>query len=212
MHIDVQLSGFSLNLWGEEARTEVSTSVRNDLHRWYANLPEDWFDNPEPTFPDGTPRHGGKRTFMKPLSTAWRADLTEDGFTLSFAHTRDGGPWGLRLQQYGNDDIRPVKKKALTIPVTAEARGLSARAFQAKTGNKLFVVKGEAAKKNPDVIGSLVWEDPSGDLHAAYVLRKRSQVPPLRERRGHDAIPSEQQLQEWTIAAYNRYFTYANNL
>lgn len=211
MQIDVQLSGFTLDLWGEEARTEVSESVRNDLRRWYANLPEDWFDSPEATFPDGTPRHGGKRTFMNPLSTAWRADLTKDGFTLSFTHTRDGGPWGLRLQQYGGE-IRPVTKKALTIPVTAEARGLSARVFQAKTGHKLFMVKGEAAKKNPDVIGSLVWEDPAGDLHAAYVLRKRSQVPPLKERRGHDAIPTEQQFQEWTIAAYNRYFTYSQKI
>lgn len=206
MHIDVQLSHFALDFWGEAARAEVSDAVRYDLCRWYAHLPEDWFDNPEP-FPDGTPRHGEKRTFMKPLSTAWRADLTAEGFTLSFTHSRDGGPWGLRLQQYGDDDIRPVKKKALTIPVTAEARGVTARAFEAKTGHNLFVVKGEAAKKNPDVIGSLVWEDPAGALHAAYVLRKRSQVPPLRERRGHDAIPSEQQLLEWTAAAYNDYLT-----
>lgn len=210
MQISVQLKNFSLDLWGDEAKREVSTAVRDNLHNWYANLPEDWFDNPN-SFPDGTPRHAGKRTFMKPLSTAWRAELTNDGFNLSFSHTRDGGPWGLRLQQYGGE-IRPVRKRALTIPVTAAARGLSARAFQAKTGNKLFLVKGEAAKKNPDVIGSLVWEDPAGDLHAAYVLRKRSQVPPLRERRGHDAIPSNQQIQEWTIAAYNRYLTFSKNL
>ena len=207
MRIDVQLSGFGLKLWSDEARTEVANAVRDELHSWYANLPEDWFDNPEP-FPDGTPRHAGKRTFMRPLSTAWRAELTAEGFALTFAHTRDGGPWGLHLQQYGNDDIRPVKKKALTIPVTADARGLSVRAFQAKTGRNLFVVKGEAAKKNPDVIGSLVWEDPAGALHAAYVLRKRSQVPPLKERRGHDAIPSEQQMLEWTRDAYTTYLTY----
>lgn len=194
--------------FNESALAEVAEQVRNNIQSWYANLPEDWFDNPKP-FPDGTPRHAGKRTFMAPLSTGWKYNTQNTGFSIFFAHTReDGSPWGLRLQQYGDDDIRPVKKRALTIPVTAEARGLSARAYQAKTGHDLFVVKGEAAKKNPDVIGSLVWEDPEGDLNAAYVLRKRSSVPPLKERRGHDAIPSDDQLSEWAVRAYNNYLRY----
>ena len=116
----------------------------------------------------------------------------------------DGSNWGLRLQQYGGE-ITPKRKRALTIPVTAEAKGRTVRQFSTDTEKKLFVVKGDAAKKNPDIIGSLVWEDPMGALHAAYVLRKRSNVPPLKERRGHDAIPTNEQLGDWTVKAYNNY-------
>lgn len=188
-------------VWNEAVLADVALSTKNAVQSWYAHLPEDWFDNPEP-FPDGTPRHGGKRTFMAPLSTDWLVALKDGGFDLFFAKRRnDGSLWGLRLQQYGGE-IRPKKKRALTIPVTAEARGHTVRAFEAATGRRLFLVKGEAAKRNPDAIGSLVWEDPAGDLHAAYVLRKRSKVPPLRERRGHDAMPSEEQLKKWAADAY----------
>lgn len=188
-------------VWNEARLRDVANVTKDSLQSWYSKLPEDWFDNPDP-FPDGTPRHGGKRTFMAPLSTDWRIVLKENGFDLVFANKRDdGSPWGLRLQQYGGV-ITPKKKKALTIPVTAEARGKTVRAFSAETGKKLFLVKGEAAKRNPDAIGSLVWEDPMGDLHAAYVLRKRSKVPSLRKRRGHDALPSEEQLKKWALEGY----------
>lgn len=193
----------------KSALNQVAGMVRDDIHSWYASLPEDWFDNTSP-FPDGTPRHEGKRTFMAPLSTAWKYETHNNEFSVYFAkHRPEGGNWGLRLQQYGGE-IRPVKKRALTIPVTAEARGLSARAYQAKTGHDLFVVKGEAAKKNPDIVGSLVWEDPEGDLHAAYVLRKRSEVPPLKKRRGHDAIPTDDQLTKWAVRAYNNFLKYSD--
>lgn len=205
MQIEVRLRELGQQLWGSAPLADIAEVVRTEVQGWYANLPENWFDNTEP-FPDGTPRHGGKRTFMRPLSTSWQTELRADGFNVYFLNPRtDGSPWGLRLQQYGGT-ITPVKKKALTIPVTAEARGVSARTFQQQTGKNLFVVKGDAAKRNPDVVGSLVWEDPAGDLHAAYVLRKRSEVPPLKERRGHDAIPSEQQIVEWTRNAYIDYF------
>ena len=149
---------------------------------------------------------------MPPLSESWKYVLTENGFDLDFYFQKRNdkvGPWGLRLQHYGGE-IRPVKKRALTIPVTAEARGLSARAFQAKTGKKLFMVKTKKAK-DPSHIGSLVWEDPMGDLHAAYVLRSRTYVPPLRERRGHEAIPTDEQLQEWSARAYTNYLRFLSN-
>lgn len=210
--MEIQITNFreriSALFFGEDMLKRVAADVRNQIHAWYAQLPEDWFDNPEP-FPDGTPRHAGKRTFMAPLSTAWKYELQNNGFNIYFMEKRpDGGNWGLRLQQLGGV-ITPKKKRALTIPVTAEARGRSARQFTADTGKNLFMVKGEAAKKNPDVIGSLVWEDPEGDLHAAYVLRKRSEVPPLKKRRGHDAIPSNEQLSDWAVRAYNNFLKYS---
>lgn len=199
MDIQIQMRALSQRLWGPEAIGNVATLVRDEVHAWYANLPEDWFDNTA-SFPDGTPRHAGKRTFMRPLSTNWKTEAQGSGFSIYFDTKREGAPWGLRLQQYG-DTITPEKKRALTIPVTAEAKGVSARVFQTKTGKDLFLVKGDAAKRNPDMVGSLVWEDPAGALHAAYVLRTRSEVPPLKKRRGHDAIPTEDEIMGWTKQA-----------
>ena len=196
-----RISALFLN---KEALSIVAEEVRNSINSWYANLPENWFDNTDP-FPDGTPRHDGKRTFMIPLSTSWEHKAQKNEFNIFFNKRReDGSNWGLRLQQYGGE-ITPKRKRALTIPVTAEAKGRTVRQFSTDTGKKLFVVKGDAAKKDPDIIGSLVWEDPMGALHAAYVLRKRSNVPPLKERRGHDAIPTNEQLGDWTVKAYNNY-------
>lgn len=191
-------------LFGPEAFERIAYLTKESVQQWYASLPADWFDNPEP-FPDRTPRHAGVRTFMYPLTTSWIEEADKDGFSIQFKEKRkaDGSTssnWGLRLQQYGGT-ITPKKKRALTIPVTAEARGKSARQFVQDTGRKLFAV----GKKEGDKAGTLVWEDPAGDLHAAYVLRTRSEVPPLKERRGHDAIPSDEQLSEWAGKAFSLY-------
>lgn len=194
----------------EKALNAVARGTRDSLHDWYAELPEDWFDNTEP-FPDGTPRHAGARSFMAPLSTAWQYAVRENGFDVFFDEKRkeEGMPsanWGLALQQYG-DTIKPVQKKALTIPVTAEARKRTAKMYQEATGHKLFAVKRKDAK-DPSHIGSLVWEDPMGELHAAYVLRTRAEVKPLRERRGHDALPSPDLIQKWAVDTYSAYLKY----
>ena len=197
--------------FGENMLTQIARDTRDAVHAWYAKLPEDWFDNPKP-FPDGTPRHDGVRTFMAPLRSAWEWAVADNGFEITFAETRkvpgkSSTAWGLRLQQYGQV-IKPVEKKALTIPVTAEARGRTAKMFEQATGHKLFVVKKREAK-DPNHIGSLVWEDPGGELHAAFVLRKSADVKPLRERRGHDAIPSAEQLGEWAADSYLKYLKYS---
>lgn len=187
-------------LSGAEVQDFVANSTREAVQGWYKALPEDWFDNPEP-FPDGTSRRGPKRSFMFPLTTEWKVEHGAGGFALTFKHGREGSSnWGLRLQQYGGE-IRPVKKRALTIPVTNEARGRSVHEFEAATGRRLFRV----GQKEGDYVGSLVWEDPTGDLHAAYVLRTRSRAPSLKERRGHDALPSAEQLGGWAAQAWARY-------
>ena len=193
--------------FGKAGLEFVAAETRNSVQAWYQSLPEDWFDNKDP-FPDGTPRHAGVRTFMMPLGTSWEWEIENNSFSLNFKHarTKNGDTtsnWGLRLQQYGGW-IRPVKKKALTIPVTADARGKTVRQFQADYGRKLFAVGKEDGQK----LGTLVWEDPAGELHAAYVLRKSSYVKPLKERRGHDALPSKVQLQTWAAKAYSD-FLYA---
>ena len=205
--MQVEISNFQRTLqalfFDERAMRAVAEDVTDSIKEWYAQLPEDWFDNPDP-FPDGTPRHAGTCNFMNPLSENWEYELDENGlgFSVNFKtfRTKNGtrSNWGLRLQQLGGW-IRPVKKKALTIPVTADARGKTVREFQAQYGRKLFKVGKEDGHK----LGTLVWEDPAGDLKAAYVLRKSSYVKPLKERRGHDALPSNEQLQQWAAKSYS---------
>lgn len=186
-------------LLDDDALKDVARLTRDDVHKWYRDLPEDYFDNPEP-YPDGTPRHGRARSFMYPLTTAWQYETIENGFSVFFKHGRgDSSYWGLRLQQYGSKDlpggaITPVKKRALTIPVTSDAHGRSTREFEQATGKSLFLV----GKEEGDKLGTLAYEDENGFLHAAYVLRTRSVVPSLKERRGYDAIPTHAQFAMWT--------------
>ena len=158
---------------------------------WYIALPEDYFDNPEP-FPDGTPRHGGARTFQRQLGISWFVEPEgDDSFNIYFSNNRDNGsPWGLRLQHYGGD-IEPQNARALTIPVTAEARGRRADAFAAELQRDLFVV-GRNGEENE---GTLCWRDDQGQLHAAYLLRKRATIKPLEERLGRPALPPDEFLQ-----------------
>lgn len=187
----VRLAKAGLN--AQEALDFTARATRNRVQLWYARLPEDWFDNPHP-FPDGSPRHAGARTFMQPLKSSWQYEVDGEGFTIFFKHGRQGGTsnWGLRLQQYGGT-IKPVKRKALTIPLTAEARGMRASTFEKHFNRKLFTVGKESGEK----LGTLVWEDEAGFLHAAFALRKSSTVKPLRARRGYDAIPTPAEIEAW---------------
>lgn len=174
----------------DRATEEAAKATNNWVKEWYARLPEDYFDNPEP-FPDGTPRHDGARTFKMPLATSWFVEREDDNsFSIFFKNNRDdGSPWGLRLQHYG-DEITPVKAAALTIPVTADARNRSAAEFQMEFQRELFVV----GRNNDENEGTLCWRDDQGKLHAAYLLRKKSNVPSLEERRGHPALPPDADL------------------
>jgi hypothetical protein len=188
----------------------VARETRNKVQLWYTKLPQDWFDSTEETFPDGTPRHGGVRTFMQPLKSSWQYETDDSGFSVFFKHNRTGNGsssnWGLRLQQYGGT-ITPKNKKALTIPVTAEARGMRASTFEKKYNRNLFVV----GKNREQGEGTLAWEDEAGKLHAAFVLRKKSVVKSLRERRGHDAIPSEKELADWATENFIHYINFVLN-
>lgn len=170
----------------------TAEGAEEGIKAWYRKLPENWFDSRKAEFPDGTAKHGGPRTFMRALTRYWKAeDVSEKGFTLQFRHDReDGSPWGLRLQEYG-DTITPKRKRALTLPVTAEARGMSATRFS-ETVHKLFPVGTQNPQGNK--LGTLVWEDAGGELHAAYVLRKSSTIKPLIQRRRHHGIPTPYQL------------------
>ena len=140
---------------------------------------------------------------MRALTRHWYHEVTADGgFSLFFKSPReDSVPWGLRLQQYGGVVV-PRRKRALTIPVTAEARGVSAADFEQATGRRLFLLKGEDLE--PDEVGTLAYEGEDGRPHAAYKLRRRSEVPSLRKRRGHDALPSREELARLVFPNFRR--------
>lgn len=170
---------------------------------WYRALPADYFDNPAP-FPDGTSRREGQRSFMRGL-TNWQLEPdSEGGFTLGFTNPQENGVlYGLRHHEYGSpaEGVKPVKARALTIPLTAKAKGRRADEFEAQTGLELFLVK-RHDNPDPELIGTLCWEDEQGALHAAYALRTRSHLAPLKERRGHPAVPTEESLGEFFSNAF----------
>lgn len=168
------------------------------LHEHYRKLPEDWFDSTKPNFPDGTPKHGRGRTFMRALSTDWEVGrVGRSSFSLVFQRTREGGsPWGLRMQEYGGT-IRPKRSRSLAIPLTAEARGRRAAEFSA-TVHPLFAVR---RKEGDGKGGTLVWKDAGGKLHAAYALRKSVTLKPLIKRRRHHGVPTEYQLRRMAAPA-----------
>lgn len=183
-------------LRGAMERAADDTAEKVKAH--YRKLPEDWFDSTEPSFPDGTPKHGRARTFMRALSTHWQVEhVSAGGFSLAFRASRDdGSPWGLRLQEYGGT-ITPKKARSLTIPLTAEARGRRASEYSASV-HPLFAI---GTKQSDGKGGTLVWKDGAGKLHAAYALRKRVEIQPLMERRHHHGIPTEHQLRSMASAA-----------
>lgn len=192
MKIEVKLPDYPLLEPAEKMRRAMkvtATGTQRALSAWYASLPADYFDSSNAAFPDGTSKRNRARSFMAALSSSWRAEEVNDsGFTLAFRHSRDNGsPWGLRLHQYGGA-IRPKQARALTIPMTAEARGMRVAEFV--THRALFKIgrKGDATQ------GILAYREADGTPHAAYALRSSAYVAPLRQRRGHDAIPTKAQL------------------
>ena len=185
---------------------DTAQDARDAIQQWYNRLPEDYFDSDDANFPDGTPKHGQARTFMRALTQNWEwREITDSGFSLIFNTRReDGSPWGLRLHEYGGT-IKPKKARALTIPLTAEARGRRAREFSG-LGRHLFKVGGSQA--TGDKLGTLVWEDAAGQLHAAYALRKSAKIEPLYKRRGHHAIPQPQELSQLISPYFSRHINY----
>lgn len=188
----------------DDVKRGVGEVMQDRIASYYAGLPQDYFDNPAP-FPDGTSRRGCSRRWMYALSQSgrgdaggWQSEWVGDTLEVFFVNPeRDRVAYGLRLHQYGGT-ITPKNVAALTIPLTSAARGVRAADFL----HELFLVKGDAAKEDPELIGTLCWKDEAGALHAAYALRKSSTIPPLRERRGHDALPGEGMLARFLHDAF----------
>lgn len=123
-------------------------------------------------------RLGGRRTnFWAGVADDTQvAEVREDGATVAIGG--DGGQ-RIRIHIYGGD-IVPKVKKALTIPLVAEAHGIRAAEYEQRTGRNLFPVKGKSA---------LFEERPDGGVRAVYALRKRVTIP-----RDPEALPDDEVL------------------
>ena len=162
----------------DAACRELTPGFVGAIRTWYSSNPESWFDGPE--HPPDRPR-----SYMRGIIAGWHEGTDSHALHAVFMSGSDTH-YGLRLHQYGGT-IRPVTRKALTIPIDPRARSVRAREFESIVGSRLFIVRGSAER------AILAWRD--GDtLRPAYALRKSSRVPSLRERRGYDALPSKDEL------------------
>jgi phage antirepressor YoqD-like protein len=80
-----------------------------------------------------------KTNFWNQIANATSVtEVSETGAVVSVAEDR------FRIQLFGGE-IRPKNKKALTIPLVKEARGLFARSYETKFNTRLFTIKGRRA-------------------------------------------------------------------
>lgn len=154
------------------------------IREWYQDKPENFFDGPNhPT--------EKARAFMRGVILGWMAgDATTDALHAIFKGANsDGVAYGLRLHQLGGT-IHPTQSQALAIPIASSAHGIRPFEFEHHLHRKLFLLKN---RTEPEKIGTLAWSDENG-VHAAYALRKSAYIPPLKKRRGYDAIPSNAEI------------------
>lgn len=69
--------------------------------------------------------------------------------------------------------IRPTNAKALTVPVSDEAKGRRAGEFE-QGGRELFTLD---IVGDPDTVGLLGYAEEDGDFHALFVLRSKVEQP-----------------------------------
>ena len=115
-----------------------------------------------------TARGKGGRHFWRDLARSVQVEsASESSVSVYTAHV------AAAQKQFGGT-IRPVNAKALTIPVSDEARGKRASEFESG-GRELFVLD---LGKDTDTIGLLGYADTDGDFHALFVLRRKvTQAP-----------------------------------
>lgn len=78
------------------------------------------------------------------------------------------------IHRHTGGDIFPDTAKALTIPVSHEARGKRAREFE-RGGRPLFTLD---IQGDPETLGLLGYAEPDGAFHPLYVLRSRVHQDP----------------------------------
>jgi len=74
---------------------------------------------------------------------------------------------------HGDFIIRPKNKRALTIPISDEAKGKTVAEFELG-GHELFPIKA----KGPETKGILAYLDAGGNLHPLFALRTKAQQKP----------------------------------
>ncbi len=126
----------------------------------------------------------------------WGKSVVKKARANAMSHSRDGKFWpsianAVNLQNVSNNQvtvgitgadlhnkgvhkhfggiIRAKNKKALTIPITAEAKGKNAEELNID-GHNLFMLK---KSKQGYTLGFLGYNDTAGNFHALFVLRKQ---------------------------------------
>jgi hypothetical protein len=87
--------------------------------------------------------------------------------------------------------ITPKRKKFLTIPMIAEARGVMAMTYQENTGRKLFTIKGKKA---------LFEAIPGGGVRAVYALVRSVTMQPWPKSIPADDMLLEGYVKSWKLA------------
>lgn len=85
------------------------------------------------------PRSG---QWEKDVAADWQPPFAVDANTVSIINTHPH-----LAHKITGGTITPVHAGALTIPLIPEAKGISAREYEASSGNKLFIAKGVIAHK-----------------------------------------------------------------
>lgn len=104
---------------------------------------------------------GGRRFWNDVARSVQVAEVGPQAVRVHAAHV------AAAQKEFGGE-IRPRTAKALTIPVSDEARGKRASEFESG-GRELFVLPSDVA----DTIGLLGYAEEGGDFHALFVLRTR---------------------------------------
>jgi len=118
-------------------------------------------------------RQKGGRRYWKDLARSLQVKKVSDS-----AVEVSSSQIGAGLKQFGGT-VRPVKAKALTIPVAPEAKGRTAYEFE-RPDRKLFVVSGKSG--DAGTVGVLGYAKKTSkgasEFHPLFVLRTRAKMKP----------------------------------
>lgn len=121
----------------------------------------------------GNARAKGGRRYWKDLARSIQVRQVSDS-----AVEVSSSQIGAGLKQFGGT-VKPVKARALTIPVAPEAKGKTAYEFE-RPGRKLFVVSGKSG--DAGTVGVLGYAKKTSkgasEFHPLFVLRTRARMKP----------------------------------
>jgi len=137
----------------EQQLSRIAGKLRN-----LTPLHKTWGNSVAKTARNAARAKGGKHFWDELARAISVSEISDSGATVSADH------YAAAQKQYGGE-IRPKNAKALTIPISPEAKGKRASEF---AGRDLFVIK----SKSPDTKGILGYSS-AGQFVGLFVLRTR---------------------------------------